>query len=257
MEHLPHTFIKHLRSVSLTEKERGELRVALLAKMRESAAQRPVPSPWSHLFFSKRAQASFLSVIIVLGYGSSVSFAAESALPGDILYPIKTKVAEPVARLVTATSPAAEAKFETKLLERRLQEAESLETDKKLDQELKQEVRKVIREQSLKAKKKIKDVEDDDDVVHVTLTVATSSLIVATSTPKQILPEKVSDKKQNNRSDSGDKERGKSSRALNAVLEKHERILDQLDLHDEKAKKSEKIDRGNGKNNNKEEQGRD
>ncbi|MDO8741966.1 MAG: hypothetical protein Q7J45_00305 [bacterium] len=253
MEHLPHTFIKHLRSISLTEKERGELRVALLAKMRESTAQRPVPSPWSHLFFSKRAQASCLSVIIVLGYGSSATLAAEGALPGDILYPIKTKVAEPVARLVAATSPAAEAKFETKLLERRLEEAETLETGKKLDQELKQEVRKVIREQSLKAKSKIKDFEEGGDAVPAALTVATSTPVVATSTPKQVVPE---NKKQSNKSDSDDKERGKSSRALNAVLEKHERILDQLDLHDEKSKRPEKIDRENGKNN-KEEQGRD
>lgn len=243
MEHLPHTFIENLRSVSLTEKERGEMRAALLSKMRESVSARPVVSTWSHLFFSKRVQASFLSVIIVLGYGSSVTFAAEGALPGDILYPIKTKVTEPVARLVAATSPAEEAQFETKILERRLEEAEALETDKKLDPELKQEVRKVIREQSLRTKMKIKDAEDDD-VVRAVLTVATSSAAIATTTPKSA-SEKVTEKKQFNRNESDDKEKGKNKHALNAVLEKHERILEQLDLHDEKPEKGQKeIERG-------------
>ena len=163
MEHPPHKFIEELRSVALTESERVALRASLLAKMREGGAQRPVVSPWSHLFFSKRVQAGFLSMIIVMSYTSSVAFAAEGALPGDILYPIKTKVAEPVVRLVTVSTPAEEAKFETKILERRLEEAETLEQDKKLDQELKREVRESVRAQSAKAKMKIKVVEDDDD----------------------------------------------------------------------------------------------
>ncbi len=256
MEHLPHTFIKHLRSVSLTKKERSDMRAVLLTKMRENASLRPIVSPWAHLLFSKRVQASFLSVIIIIGYGSSVTFAAEGALPGDVLYPVKTKVTEPVARLVTATSPAAEAKFETKLLERRLEEAESLETTKKLDPELKQEVRKVIREQSMRVKKTITDVEDAD-AANVALIVASSSPVVATSTSKTS-SEKFLEKKKFSRNDnSGDKERGQNKRALNAVLEKHERILEQLDLHDEKVKNTEKVDRGNRNNSDKEEQGRD
>ena len=158
MEHPPHKFIEELRSVALTESERVALRASLLAKMREGGAQRPVVSPWSHLFFSKRVQAGFLSMIIVMSYTSSVAFAAEGALPGDILYPIKTKVAEPVVRLVTVSTPAEEAKFETKILERRLEEAETLEQDKKLDQELKREVRESVRAQSAKAKMKIKGI---------------------------------------------------------------------------------------------------
>lgn len=226
-------FTKQLRTITLSDAERVALRASLLAKMRESVVQRPVPSPWSQIFFSKHVQAAFLSVIIVIGYGSSVSLAAEGALPGDILYPVKTRVTEPVARLIKATSPAAEAKFETRLLEKRLEEAESLETGKKLDLELKQEVRKVIREQSIKAKKKIKDVESDDGVSLVALSVATSTTAVATSSP-EATREKVEKEKQSKRNDdSDDKEKGKNKRALKAVLEKHVRILEKLDLADE------------------------
>ncbi len=226
-------FTEQLRAITLSDAERVALRSSLLIKMRENVAQRPMLSPWSQFFFSKRSQAAFLSIVIVIGYGGSVSLAAEGALPGDILYPVKTRVTEPVARLITATSPAAEAKFETRLLEKRLEEAESLETDKKLDSMLKQEVRKVIREQSIKAKKKIKDVEDDD-VASVALSVATSTATVATSSP-EILSKKTSEENKRRESSRDDKKeiRNKNERALKTVLQKHERILEKLDLTDD------------------------
>lgn len=254
MEHPPHTFIEELRSVALTKREREAVRAALLSKMRESGTH-SIPSPWAHLFFSKRVQVGFLSAVIIMSYTSSVAFAAEGALPGDILYPIKTKVAEPVVRLVTVSTPAEEAKFETKLLERRLEEAETLEESKKLDQELKQEVRESVRAQSAKAKMKIKVVEEDDGdaFVSAALPVATSTATVATSTQK-VKAEKVTEKKQDKKDvkNSVTKERGKSERALNAVLQKHERTLENLDLEDEKADTSDdKNDHENeGRGNN-------
>lgn len=262
MEHLPHKFVEDLRSVALTEKERSEMRTILLAKMREGLV-RPVVSPWSHLFFSKRVQAGFLSVVIIMSYTSSVAFAAEGALPGDILYPIKTRVAEPVVRLVTVSTPADEATYETKLLDRRLEEAETLAQDKKLDTELKKEVRENVRTQSAKAKMKIKVVEednDDDTFVLAAFPAATSTSIAATTTPK-VKIEKVREEKrfEKKNDDSVTKERGKSKRELNAVLEKHERTLEKLDLEDEKIEVRDKNERGNENRSNdrKERRGRD
>ena len=240
-------FTKQLRAITLSDAERVALRASLLAKMRESVAQRPVPSPWSQFFFSKRVQAALLSALIIIGYGSSITLAAEGSLPGDILYPIKTRVTEPVARLITVTSPAAEAKFETRLLEKRLEEAESLETDKKLDPELTQEVRKVIREQSIKAKKKIKDVESDDEVSLVALSIATSTTAVATSSPEATRGKVEKEKQSKRNDDSDDKEKGKNKRALKAVLEKHGRILEKLELSGEHEDHDEdRDDRENG-----------
>lgn len=246
-------FTKQLRAITLSDTERAALRASLLAKMRENVAQRPVLSPWSQFFFSKHTQAAFLSIIIVIGYGGSVSLAAEGALPGDILYPVKTRVTEPVARLITATSPAAEAKFETRLLEKRLEEAESLESDKKLDSTLKQEVRKVIREQGIKAKKKIKNVEDDD-VAPMALSVATSTVAVATSSP-EILSKKTLEENNRRGSSRDDKKdiKNKNERALKTVLQKHERILQKLELSDDHMDEREDADnkrshiRGKGK----------
>lgn len=66
-----------------------------------------------------------LAIIIALLLGGGTSFAAENALPGDILYPIKIHVNENVQELA-AVSDEAEAKVQAKLAMRRLEEAEKL-----------------------------------------------------------------------------------------------------------------------------------
>ena len=237
MNPLPQKLINHLRSITLSDAERAASRAALIAHMRESGTRRAVPSLWSGLLYTKHVQVAFLSFLIVIGYGSSMTLAAEGALPGDILYPIKTRVNEPVARLITATSPAAEATFETKLLEKRLEEVETLDTREKLDPELKRVVREVIREQSIKARTKIKDAEDA--LVVQTLSVATSTVEVNTSTP-ETPRESVSEKKNRHENVSDDKRKGEKEHALKAVLKKHERILEKLDLDAEEGDRSDK-----------------
>ena len=238
MNPFPQKLIRHLRSITLSDAERATLRTTLIAHMRESSARRAIPSSWTWSLYIKPAQVAFLFLLIIVGYGSSMTLAADASLPGDILYHVKTRLNEPIARLVTVTSPAAEATFETLLLERRLEEAETLDTREKLDSELKHSVREVIREQSSKAKKKIKDAEETP-MVHA-LFVATSTASIATSSSESF-PEKISEKKQIKRgnSNSNDVEKGKSERVLKAVLEKHGRILEKLDLDSEKSAKEE------------------
>lgn len=233
MNPFPQKLLQYLRSIKLSDTERAALRTTLIAHMRESSARRAIPSPWTWSLYIKPAQVAFLSLLIVVGYGSSMTLAADAALPGDILYHVKTRLNEPIARLVTVTSPATEAKFETLLLEKRLEEAETLDTREKLGPELTHSVREVIREQSSKAKKKIKDAEDMSGVQ--ILSVATSTVHVATSSSESSF-EKVLEKKQSKRGGDNvvDIEKGKNKRALKAVLEKHGRILEKLDLDSEK-----------------------
>lgn len=64
-------------------------------------------------------------LIIALFIGGGTSFAAESALPGDILYPIKVSVNEEV-RSFTAISNKAQSQWDARRAERRLEEAETL-----------------------------------------------------------------------------------------------------------------------------------
>lgn len=78
-------------------------------------------------------------VVITLATSSGVSYAAESALPGDFLYPIKTKVTEKVRAAIT-TNPKARGRLETEFAVRRLDEATKLAETGRLTPAVKDEI---------------------------------------------------------------------------------------------------------------------
>lgn len=75
-----------------------------------------------------------IALIIALVLGGGTSYAAEYALPGDTLYPIKINVNEEV-RSALAISPEAQAEWDTTRAERRLGEAVTLAAEGKLSAE--------------------------------------------------------------------------------------------------------------------------
>lgn len=123
--------IRHIRgaraSDTLSEDERARMR-ALLA---EYAAWKPVrsaPIPPAAGFFERTRRpfaalaGAFATLLLVTG---GVSYAAEGALPGDLLYGVKVGVTE---SLMTALTPAgdAQADWQIEIAERRLHEAAEL-----------------------------------------------------------------------------------------------------------------------------------
>lgn len=71
-------------------------------------------------------------IILALMIGSGTSLAAQGAMPGDVLYPVKLSVNERVASWV-AVSDEAQADWEVRVATRRLQEAEELSSEGRLD----------------------------------------------------------------------------------------------------------------------------
>lgn len=67
-----------------------------------------------------------LIVVIFLALGGGASFVAESSIPGDALYIVKTQVNEPVWGAI-ASSPEGHAHWEAQLASRRLNEAAELQ----------------------------------------------------------------------------------------------------------------------------------
>ena len=78
-------------------------------------------------------------LIIALLIGGGTSFAAEGALPGDVLYPIKVSVNEEVRSFV-AISNEAQAKWDARRAERRLEEAEKLAAEGRLNAETRADI---------------------------------------------------------------------------------------------------------------------
>ena len=72
---------------------------------------------------SKSMIAAFLAVMLLVGGGSS--YAAENAVPGDVLYPVKVDVNENIQSAFALTDTA-EANLQVHLAEERMQEAETL-----------------------------------------------------------------------------------------------------------------------------------
>lgn len=73
-----------------------------------------------------------IALIVVLLVSGGASFAAEGALPGDVLYPVKVGINEEVVAALTINSEA-KANWNARVAERRLEEAETLAARGALD----------------------------------------------------------------------------------------------------------------------------
>jgi hypothetical protein len=138
--------LKDDRNATLNSEEKASLRTSMFQNLgidpnintgapnimpNHALNSAPIRSPfatrWETFFMSTRIRVMVTAVLIfVLGSGG-IAFAAEKSLPGDILYPIKTKVNENVIRAVKSVSPSAKANYEIELLDKRLKEAETVE----------------------------------------------------------------------------------------------------------------------------------
>lgn len=94
----------------------------------------PQPSSYfayNFLFLHTRVLAGAFAVVLVFG-GVGTTAAAQGALPGDFLYPVKVSVNEAV-EVAFATTPKARAEVSAKQALRRVEEAEALAARGELD----------------------------------------------------------------------------------------------------------------------------
>lgn len=89
------------------------------------------PARWSLALLQIRWSSLAVAMVLVVAAGAGMSYAAESALPGDFLYPVK-RVNESIQSSLSFTT---ESHTETSAnhLERRLKEAKVLQETKRLD----------------------------------------------------------------------------------------------------------------------------
>ena len=133
--------IEGAKQIKLSGEEKQKMRESLRLfiehnPVREKVLTRLQLQKRSSLFELKLRPMPVFAVIatIVLVAGGGTSFAAESALPGDVLYGVKVNVNEEV-RGVLAVSDEAKAHLAAELAERRLQEAAELASEGRLTAE--------------------------------------------------------------------------------------------------------------------------
>ncbi|MBI5469833.1 hypothetical protein HY968_00725 [Candidatus Kaiserbacteria bacterium] len=139
------TQFEPLKKLRLTNQERVSMRNHVHAYMREHVARIPFIIRVQDLFTNWRASRSgkhvtlqmhpaLASLVMVFFVGIGTSYAAESSLPGDPLYAVKTQVNEKV-RGALASSETAKLDWSAQLTNRRFQEAEALAAEGRLTPE--------------------------------------------------------------------------------------------------------------------------
>lgn len=151
---------ERLRGMRLAETQKLEM----LARLREYASQHAVTvtapdasttSPfWSKIagFFKSPYGYALAGFALLFALGG-VSYAAEGALPGDLLYLVKVNVNEPL-REATLVTQSAKDQWEAQKLDRRLKEVEELAAQGRLDDRHVAEAEKRIDKQFERAEAK-------------------------------------------------------------------------------------------------------
>lgn len=103
--------------------------------IRANTSARPlqISQYWFSTFFASHTHSTpVIAAILIVAVSAGTVAAAETALPGDVLYPIKVHVTEEV-RATLAVTPKAKADWAVNRAERRLEEAATLALSGKLD----------------------------------------------------------------------------------------------------------------------------
>lgn len=121
----------------LKERMRADLSsYADLHALHEALSRSPVQSPFSFASLMVPARSLYagaLALVLVVAGGTQASFASEGAVPGDILYPMKVIVSEPLTLALTPSS-AGKAELAAKFASRRVDEAALLSSVGRLDE---------------------------------------------------------------------------------------------------------------------------
>ncbi|MEK7156321.1 MAG: DUF5667 domain-containing protein, partial [Patescibacteria group bacterium] len=157
--------IRAATKVRMDDAAREKTRALLFeyVKMRPVRAQAPVSTYESGLsgFFARHSIPAFAAVFVLI-IGGGTAAAAEGALPGDILYPVKVHVNEEM-RATLATTPKAKADWQVSRAERRLEEAATLALSGKLDDVARAELDTNLDSHVKIAGENRRQLEDDND----------------------------------------------------------------------------------------------
>ncbi len=239
--------IDDLKEVKLSGAEKALLKASITQKMAEMPAlhKKRVPSPYFtwFQFSSRQVQLVLASFLIVALFGSGVAFAANQALPGDILYPVKIGVNEKVARVFHKASSVSEALFETQLMDERLNEAEKLADSKKLEGNLREEVKTEVTDQTNRAEKAVERANEQklektsvepDKKQEIATTTNISSKNEKQDTNENVNIKKPDTQKQDsneNVTDTNNNGAENADDAIRSVFEKHQKIIQELKVN--------------------------
>jgi len=225
----------------MTDEEKTRMLKAILSSSVESPYMKRVPT--FAFIYSHHGRVILVTCLVALISLGTVTYASEASLPGDVLYPIKTRVVESVLDIVNS-APERKIVWEEKKITRRIIEAEMLAEKDELDDERLEELGRSIEKSSsafaqavsimasstnLKQEFRMR-LQERKEVSNREKRDKEASEIEATSTDK-VSREKIQrlrdavikvlddEDKENNHSDSGEDENQESKGELNDKIE--------------------------------------
>lgn len=147
--------IEDLNKISLSEKEKGALLKRILTRSPYNPILSPQTNNWS---FFARHYTAFVSLLLIFTIAGSISASADSSLPGNILYPVKIKITEPIRELIKINQED-KTKWQIEKASRRIEEAEILATQNKLDDKKREEIQDLFEKSVLEFDDSIKKFE--------------------------------------------------------------------------------------------------
>lgn len=147
---------KYAEKINLKISEREALRERILSYMEyhplKKQHERLIASPYlvseKFVFLNiHKMHRRVIGAVVVLML-TIAPLAAERAVPGDVLYLVKTGVNETMQEKF-ATSPYEKIQFETKLIERRIAEARTLASEGNLTDEVKTHIEETVKEHTV------------------------------------------------------------------------------------------------------------
>ena len=165
--------LEQLKSFSLNKDEKKQAKSEIIQHMednpvRNDGESRHILQKQSGLvglfnsFLTKKAMTGTIVAAAMVLFGGGTSFAAEGALPGDTLYPVKTSVNEEVVSMVKVSNKS-QAKWDIRRSERRLEEIEKLAADGEISEEAKAEAKTRLESHIKDVKKNIEEMEKEGD----------------------------------------------------------------------------------------------
>ena len=149
---------KYSNKISLTQSEKESVKHILQAHIEMSPVRVGL---WERLKY-QRSQNKFklmpLILAILLTFSGGTALAANSALPGDLLYPVKVGMNEKIRGVLAFTSEA-EAGYQGDLAARRIEEIEQLIAEGKLEVALKEKIEESFEKHSEKTLNLIEELE--------------------------------------------------------------------------------------------------
>jgi len=138
-------FFKHIKKagegISLSHEERERMRRTLHSYMEMKPIRTPVPSVATMRFgwmFTLRPILASLALVFLVS-SAGISSQAENALPGDLLYPIKTQFNEPILGTL-AFSASEKTLWSNNVAQERVKEAATLDTQGRLSSTTQEEL---------------------------------------------------------------------------------------------------------------------